>query len=435
MTLASSPVRAFRASLLHFLTHPREGKAAYEYFEDGVLIVRDGKVEQVGPATPLLQSLPAEVEVTHFPNCLISPGFIDTHTHFAQTQIIGSPAKDTLRWLEKFTFPAEERFSDFAHAKKIASFFLDELLRQGTTTASVFGTVHPESIEAFFEEAGHRDLRMICGKVLMDRNAPPTLTDTPESAYTDSKRLIEKWQGKHRLEYALTPRFAPTSTPEQLAQVKRLLNDYPTLLLQTHLSETPSEVAWVKSLFPKSRSYLDVYHSYGMCRPRSIFAHAIHLDSQDWSILADTGSSISFCPTSNLFLGSGLFRFSTALDHNISLGLGTDIGGGTSFSVLRTMSEAQKVCALQGQAFDALVGWYLATLGGATALGISDKIGNFSRGKEADFVVLNLAANPLMQLRLAEACSLEEKLFALMTLSETSTVKHTYVLGKEAYSA
>ena len=432
-------MKAFRADILHLLGDPgstltHETSEQIEYIEDGLLVVIDGLVSQLGPAKTLLKTLPADCEIIEYPDQLIIPGMIDTHVHYPQSDMIASYGEQLLTWLETYTFPTERQFSDAAHAHDVAGFFLDELLRNGTTTALVFGTVHPESIDAFFEEAQQRNLRMIAGKVLMDRNCPEYLQDTPESAYEDSKSLIKKWHGKDRLLYAVTPRFAPTSSDEQLAKAGQLLEEFPDVYLHTHVAENQDEVAWVRELFPESRSYLDVYQQHGLLKPRSVLAHCIHLDDEDKQCMADTGAAAAFCPTSNLFIGSGLFDYADLNQAGVRVGLGTDVGGGTSFSLLETSSEAYKVTQLLGKKLSAFQALYLATLSGAKALYLDDKIGNFEVGKEADFAVLNFTGTPLIERRTKHCRDLHEKLFSLMMLGDDRAVSATYVLGELAHS-
>ena len=431
-------MKAFRADILHLLGDPgatldHETSEQIEYIEDGLLVIKAGLVTELGAAKTLLKTLPADCEVIEYPNQLIIPGMIDTHVHYPQSDMIASYGEQLLTWLETYTFPTESQFSDPAHAKDVAGFFLDELLRNGTTTALVFGTVHPESIDAFFEEAQQRNLRMIAGKVLMDRNCPDYLQDTPESAYADSKALIEKWHGKDRLLYAVTPRFAPTSTNEQLAKAGQLLEEFPDVYLHTHVAENKDEVAWVRELFPESRSYLDVYHEYKLLRSRSVLAHCIHLDDEDKQCMVETGAAAAFCPTSNLFMGSGLFDYKDLKQHGVRVGLGTDVGGGNSFSLLETSSEAYKVTQMLGKKLSAFQQLYLATLSGAKALYLDDEIGNFEVGKEADFAVLNFAGTPLIKRRAKHCNDLHEKLFSLMMLGDDRAISATYVLGEIAH--
>jgi guanine deaminase len=428
----TSTQKAYRAAILHSLGDPAEVgmQASYEYFADGLLLVDNGKISAIGHASDLLATLDAAVEVIEYKDALITPGFIDTHIHLPQTGMVGSYGEQLLDWLNTYTFPCEKQFADPAHAAEVADIFLKELLRNGTTTALVFGSVHKESVEAFFQAAEKLDLRMIAGKVMMDRNAPDYLTDTPESGYADSKALIERWHGKGRLHYAVTPRFAPTSTPEQLTLAGQLLTEYPDLYMQTHISENLQEVEWVKALFPERSGYLDVYDHFKLLGQRSVFAHGVHLCDAECARLAETGSAISFCPTSNFFLGSGLFNLPMTEKHKVNVGMGTDVGGGTSFSILQTLNEAYKVMQLQGAKLSPFKSLYLATLGGARALRLENKIGSLQPGNEADFLVLDYHATPLLSYRLKQAKNIEETLFVLMTLGDDRTVQETYSAGQ-----
>jgi guanine deaminase len=423
-------IKAYRAAILHSLADPAVVgvEQSYEYFEDGILLIESGKITQVGAAAELLPKL-AGVEITEYRDALITPGFIDTHIHYPQTGMIASYGEQLLDWLNTYTFPTEQQFEDKAHASDVAAIFLKELLRNGTTTALVFGSVHPQSVDAFFEQASKLNLRMIAGKVLMDRNAPDYLTDTAESGYAESKALIERWHGKGRLHYAVTPRFAPTSTPEQLELAGKLLGEYPDLYMHTHLSENRKEIEWVKALFPERKGYLDVYDHHKLIGPRAVFAHGVHLCDDECRRLAETGSAVAFCPTSNLFLGSGLFDLNKLEAHGVRVGLGTDVGAGTSFSQLQSLNEAYKVMQLQGKKLDPFKSLYLATLGGANALYLDDKLGNFLPGKDADFVVLDYNATPLISYRMQQAKSLEERLFALTMLGDDRAVKETFAAG------
>ncbi|WP_263140997.1 guanine deaminase [Pseudomonas sp. RIT-PI-AD] len=430
----STSVKAYRAAILHSLADPADVgvERSYAYFEDGLLLVEDGRVVQVGEAAALLPGL-AGVEVVEYRDALITPGFIDTHIHYPQTGMVAAYGEQLLDWLNTYTFPTEARFADPAHAREVASLFLGELLRNGTTTALVFCSVHPQSVDAFFEAAQALDLRMIAGKVLMDRNAPDDLLDSAESGYAQSKALIERWHGKGRLHYAVTPRFAPTSTPEQLDLAGRLFHEYPDLYMHTHLSENLKEIEWVKALFPERSGYLDVYDHYRLIGPRAVFAHGVHLCDEECARLGDSGSAVAFCPTSNLFLGSGLFDLPKLQRHGVRVGLGTDIGAGTSFSQLQTLNEAYKVMQLQGKKLDPFQSLYLATLGGARALYLDQRIGNFEPGKDADFVVLDYRATPLLAYRLGQAKDLAEKLFALMLLGDDRAVKETFAAGRSVH--
>ena len=361
------------------------------------------------------------------------PGFIDAHVHFVQTDIIGSYGRRLLEWLEQYTFPAERAFADPQHAARVAEFFLSELLRNGTTCAVVLGSVHRASAEAIFAAAERRGMRLVAGKVMMDRNCPPELRDTAASAYSDSKALIEKWHGRGRLQYAITPRFAPTSTPEQLAAAGRLAREHPDAYVHTHLAENEEEVAWVRELFPEHRSYLDVYDACSLVRRRSVLAHSIWLDDRDRSRLAASGAAAVHCPTCNIVMGSGLFDLRRMTEAGVHTALGTDVGGGTSFSLFRVMDEAYKVAQLKQHVLSPLRAFYLATLGAARALDLDRKIGNFETGKEADFIALDLHATALLARRTALARTLADKLFLLMMLGDDRVIARTYVAGHLAH--
>lgn len=431
-----SEITAIRSSILHFIDDPAKVENiadSYQYWPDGLLVIENSHIKTLKSYEESDASLYAHIDDQR--GKLILPGFIDTHIHYPQTQMIAAYGEQLLEWLETYTFPTERMFHDKNHAKNIATFFINELLKNGTTSALVFCTVHPQSVDALFEEADKRNMRIIAGKVMMDRNAPEYLLDTAQSSYDDSKALIEKWHHHGRLQYAITPRFAPTSTPEQLAMAGKLKTEYPDVYVHTHLSENKSEVEWVSSLFPERENYFDVYQHFGLAGEKSVFAHSIHLTEDEWNSIAQTDSVIAFCPTSNLFLGSGLFNFGKAEQKGIRVGLGTDIGAGTSFSQLQTLNEAYKVVHLQGDKLSAFKGLYLATLGGARALSIADKVGNFIKGKEADFVILNWFATDLQKLHSLYSPNLEDRLFALLVLGDDRNVDATYVAGKRVYSA
>ncbi|WP_234856672.1 guanine deaminase [Acinetobacter junii] len=435
MTLAT-PITVVRGRFLdiqNIVSHASEIAEQVRYIEDGVLITEQGKIRWFGPWDAAQDHLPTDVEIQHYPEHLIIPGMIDTHIHFPQTEMVGAYGEQLLSWLNTYTFPTEIQFKDKAYAQEIANFFVNELLKNGTTTALVFCTVHPESVDALFEAAEQHQMRLIAGKVMMDRHAPEALYDSAESAYVDSKTLIQKWHGQGRALYAITPRFAPTSTPEQLERAGQLKAEFPDVYVHTHLSENKDEIAWVKDLFPHQNGYLDVYHHYGLTGQRSVFAHCVHLEDTEWKCMHDTNSAIAFCPTSNLFLGSGLFPLKKTWDQQVKVGLGTDIGAGTSFSLLQTVNEAYKVQQLQGDKLSAYESLYHATLGGAKALDLDDKLGNFTVGKEADFVVLDLKATALQQLRQSRAKSIEDSLFALFTMGDDRNIEATYIYGQKAY--
>ena len=430
-------VSAFRASILHCLTDPgsNAGEDSVEYIEDGMLVVTDGLVSEIVSAESLLDSLSADVEFTDLSGKLIIPGMIDCHVHYPQTDIIASYGEQLLDWLNKYAFPEEQKFVDAEYAGEIANVFADELLSNGTTTALVFSTVHPQSVDAMFNAAKQRNMRLLTGKVLMDRNCPEALRDTAETAYSQSRDLIEKWHGDGRLGYAITPRFAVTSTEAQLQAMGKLASEFPDVHIHTHLAENKTECKLVAAQFPWSRSYLDVYKRFGLIRERAVFAHALHLDHEDCHTMSEFGGAIAFCPTSNLFLGSGLFDLKTAEEAGIRVGVGTDVGGGTSFSMLKTLSEGYKVLHLQSQSLPPYKALYLATLGAARALHLDDRIGNFRVGKEADFTVLDSAASPATARRLACSNDIAEKLFALLMLGDDRSISATYLMGELAYSA
>lgn len=432
MSTAPDNVQAYRASLLHFHADPAFCHDAHAWHEDGLLVVEDGRVRAAGDHAALAHTLPAGVIPHDYRGHVITPGFIDTHLHFPQTDMIASPSEGLLPWLETYTFPTERRFDDPAHARATAEFFLDELLRCGTTTAVVYCTVHPQSVEAFFEASEARNLRMVAGKVLMDRHCPDFLRDL-EGSVGSSADLIEKWHKRGRQLYAITPRFAPTSTDAQLRATGELAKAYPDTFIQTHVSENRDECKWVGELHPQARSYLDVYERFGLMRPRALFGHCIWLDDEDFARMAATGSAAAVCPTSNLFLGSGLFDFDRADASRTLLSLGTDVGAGTSFSMLQTMNEAYKVARLKGSYLKAERMFYLATLGAARAMGLEGTIGSFAPGAEADFVVLDPKSTPLLARRTAQLESLEELLFALALLGDDRAIKATYSAGKQVH--
>jgi guanine deaminase len=427
---------AYRAALLHMLANPCEApsEAAFAYHPDGLLVVEDGHVAAFGAYTDIFPTLTADTGVTEFPGKLITPGFVDAHIHYPQTDVVAAWGSQLLDWLNTHTFPAEQAFADRAHAEEAADFFCDELLRNGTTSALVFGTVHKTSVEALFEAALARNMRLIAGKVLMDRHAPPGLTDTVETGRADTEALIRAWRGRGRLGYAVTPRFAVTSSDAQLAMAGEVAAAHPEVLVHTHMSENLDEIARVGELFPGSRDYLHVYARHGLVGPRSVFAHCVHTTDDAMRRMTAAGASAAFCPSSNLLLGSGLFSLKQACRCGVTVGLGTDIGAGASFSLLHMMGEAYKVGQLAGETLDPMHAFYLATLAGAKAMKIDDKVGNLAPGKEADFLILDLAATPLLARRTGGAAAIADKLFVLSILGDDRAVERTYLAGKLAHS-
>jgi guanine deaminase len=427
-------LRAIRGRLLTFLRAPTGAGDAQSYriIDDGIILVKDGKIEAVGPAAELTARLPAGMPVEHFADGLIMPGFIDPHIHFPQTQVIASYGTQLLEWLEKYTFVEEQKFADPQHAARNADFFLDELARNGTTTALAYCTAHPSSAEALFAAAHKRNAGMIAGNSVMNRNGPPGLLAPANTAIADSRDLIRRWHGTGRQLYAVTPRFAITSTDEQLAELGALLAEFPTVLMQTHLAENHNEIAAVKRLFPNDPSYTAVYARFGLLGPRSLMGHCIHLGKAEMALLRDTQSVAVFCPTSNLFIGSGLFDYDGLAAAGVRIALATDVGGGTSYSMLRTAAEAYKVMQLRGQNLPALAAFDLMTRGNAAALSLEKEIGTITPGAFADLVVLDARATPAMAHRMETVRTLEEELFVLMMLGDDRAVRQTYIAGEPA---
>jgi len=428
-----SNMKAFRASILHFTADPALSDKAHSWHEDGLLVVDQGRVIAAGDYDRLKDTLPPGTQVRDYRGKIIMPGFIDTHIHYPQTDMIASPAPGLLPWLDTYTFPTERQFKDPVHARGVADFFVKELLRCGTTTAMVYCTVHQESVDAFFGAAEVHNLRMAAGKVMMDRHCPDFLQDSAIIGARESEELIHRWHNKGRNMYALTPRFAPTSTEAQLAMCGELARAYPDTYIQTHVAENTDEVAWVKELFPEARSYLDVYDKFGLLRQRSMYAHCIWLDDEDRARMADTGAAVSMCATSNLFLGSGLFDFAAADRQQVALSLATDVGGGTSFSMLQTMNETYKVARMGGTYLPALRMFYMATLGGARSMQLEGTVGNFVAGAEADFIVVDPKATPLLERRTTRCNSLEELLFAVALLGDDRAIAATYAAGAQVH--
>ena len=431
---ANASLRSIRGRLLSFLRAPNGAGDAqsYRYIEDGIILVKDGRIELAGPAQELLPRLPPAIAVDHHADALIMPGFIDPHIHFPQTQVIASYGAQLLDWLEKYTFVEEQKFADPEHAARNAEFFLDELARNGTTTACAYCSAHPASAEALFSAAHRRGAGMIAGNAMMNRNGPKGLLEGSGDTIAASRNLIRRWHGTGRQRYAVTPRFAITSTDEQLAAAGALLKEFPTVLMQTHLDENQNEIATVKRLFPNDASYAAVYARFGLLGSRSLLGHCIHLDDAEVALLRDTDSVAVFCPTSNLFIGSGLFNYNRLAAARVRIALATDVGGGTSYSMLRTAAEAYKVLQLQGQNLPALAAFDLMTRANAAALGLTDEIGAIAPGAFADLVVLDTRATPAMAHRMEVVRDLEEELFVLMTLGDDRAVRQTYIAGRPA---
>jgi guanine deaminase len=430
-------MKAYRAAILRFAD---DRTALYE--EDGLLVVGPNllgqqTVQAVGPYRSLAAQYPG-VPVEHLPGRILAPGFVDMHIHYPQTDIIGSPADGLLPWLENYTFPAEKRFAATDHAAEVAAFFIAELLRNGVTTALAFATSHPASVDALFAEAQKNSLRLITGKVLQDQNSPDGVRDDTVQSLVDTEALIQRWHGVDRLGYAITPRFVPTSSAAQLRGAGELAAQYPDVWLQSHVAENLGEIAWVRSLYPDARSYLAVYEAFGLLRPRAVYAHCIHFDDTDRALMRDTGTVAAVSPTSNLFLGSGFFDYAGADRAGFGYGLASDVGGGTSFSPFHTMRAAYYVgrTALEGlQTKPGLsLGpqnlWWQHTAGAAKALGLGGVVGNLAVGCEADFIVLNPRATPLLARKTAQVQSLDELLFALIILGDDRVVERTLISHK-----
>jgi guanine deaminase len=428
-------MQAFRAALLRFAD---DGSALYD--EDGLLVIgpdaNGQKVVRAAGAYSALRGNFPGVAIEHLPGKILAPGFIDLHVHFPQTDVIGSPAEGLLPWLENYTFPHEARFSDPAYARALATVFLDELQRNGVTTALAFCTSHPHSVDALMEEAERRRLRLIAGKVLQDRHSPDGVRDETEQSLIDTEALIRRWHQRGRLGYAITPRFAPSCSEAQLRGAGELAARYPDTWIQSHVAENKDEVRWARELFPASRSYLSVYQDFGLMRERAIYAHCIHFDDADRALMRDTGAAAAVSPTSNLFLGSGFFDYEGARRIGFKHGLASDVGGGTSFCPFHTMLAAYYV-AREGQTKPGLSLspqdlWWQHTAGAARALGLEGVVGNLQPGCEADFVLLNPRATPLLARKTAHARDLDELLFSLIVLADDRAVERVVVAGAPA---
>ncbi|RJE80231.1 guanine deaminase [Paracoccus sp. JM45] len=421
-----------RGRVLDFHADPAESDDNHRFWEDGAIVVQDGKIMAVGDYADLAR--PDLPETDHRPN-LILPGFIDPHLHFPQVQVIASWGAQLLDWLNTYTFPEEARFADPDHATRMAGLFLDQLTAHGTTSAVAFCSVHKTSADALFAAAHDRNMAMVAGKVMMDRNAPDAVLDTPQQGYDDSKALIGDWHGKGRQRYAITPRFAITSTPKQLAATGQLAQEHPDCHIQTHLSENRDEIDFTLSLYPKARDYLDIYEQNGLLSDKLLLGHSIHLEPREIARMAETGSRAVFCPTSNLFLGSGLFDEAGLRQAGIVSGIASDIGGGTSYSMLQTLNEGYKVLQMRGQKLHPLTAFHWATRGNAVALRMQDSIGTLAVGSDADLVVLDARATSAMELRMERAETLAEELFILQIMGDDRAVAQTYVAGRPCKSA
>lgn len=430
-------MHALRGPSLTFRGDPRsdgvESAAVYE--SDALILIDSGRIAAFGAYSTLAKQIPPGTEIARVGGGLILPGFVDCHTHYPQTGIVGAYGSGLLDWLEAHTFPAEEAFSDEAVCRRTASLFLDECLRHGTTTAAVYGTVHEHSIDAFFAEAECRNLCMVAGNPLMDRNAPASMLVSVDDAVARSARLIGRWHGRGRCRYAVTPRYAPGCSPALLKAAATLWAIRDGIVLQSHLAETVEEVAWARKLFPKARSYFDVYERHGLAGPRAIYGHGIHLSEDERQRLFATGTALAHCPTSNAFLGSGRFDVGKAkrAKRPVKVGLATDIGAGTTFSMLRTMGAAYETARLAGADLAPAEALYLATRGSAEALGLGHRIGSLAPGHDADLVVLDLASTPLIAARTARSRDIWESLFVQMFLADDRAVRQVYVAGALAH--
>ncbi len=426
--------RLIRGRALSFNRAPEHADdfGSFDYHEDGAVLVRDGLIVASGDYPDIAGQASDGCPVDdHRPN-LILPGLIDPHIHYPQAQVIGSWGNQLLDWLNNYAFVEEQKFADRRHCDVIAGRFFDELIRHGTTTAVAYCSVHKASAEAFFCEADRRGMRMIGGKVMMDRNAPEGLRDTPQSGYDDTRSLIEHWHGRDRCLYAITPRFAITSSPEQMEMASTLIREHPDCFVQTHLSENADEIAFARKLYPDAPDYTGIYEHYGLLGPKSLFGHSIHLSARERAVMAESGSVAVFCPTSNLFLGSGLFDMDGLSADGVRSAIATDIGGGTSYSMLKTLDEAYKVLQLRGQKLTPLKSFYLMTRGNAEALGLAGKIGSLDAGSEADIIVLDSRATPAMAMRMETVQTLAEELFVLQTMGDDRAVAETYIAGSAA---
>ena len=425
-------MKIYRARVFTPVSDPftTEVSASYRWFDDGYLAINDGRIESLGEWT----KRPAGDVIDLGRETLISPGFVDTHLHAPQLEMIGSYGGHLLEWLNRYTFPTEGKFSDAAHARRVAKALFDELLRNGTLTALIFSTIHREATDIFFQEAERRGFRGIIGKTMMDRNAPDFLLEKADDSYRESRELLTKWHNTGLLRYAITPRFAPTSTPELLEAAGSLKEEFPDAYVHTHISENRNEVTWVQELFPEAE-YADVYDSYGLLDSKTVLAHGVHLTEEELFLLSKRGARISHCPNSNLFLGSGLFPLHRVLGSGVTVGLGSDIGAGTTPSMFTAMADAYKVQQVQSVSLSPFQLWYLATLGGAKALSLDAETGSLESGKSADFLMLDLKATPLVAMRSERASSIEDLLAGLIFMGDDRAVNKAFIAGREVWSA
>ena len=427
-TDVDSPL-ALKGRILTFNDSPDN----YDYWETGCVLIEGGFITSVGDASSV--DVPNDAHIIDHGEDLILPGFVDGHVHYPQMNVIASFGAKLIDWLNTFTFPEEAKFSDKSYASATAKFFLSEALRNGYTTSAVFCTIHPQSVEAFFTEAERLGLRMIAGKVLMDRHAPKSLLDTAQTSYDQSKELIDKWHNKNRALYAITPRFAPTSTPEQLEVSGALYRESEGVYVQSHVSENVDEISWVAELFPQATSYLDVYNGFDLLGPRTLYGHGVHFSDADIEMVKDTDTSIIHCPTSNLFLGSGLFDYQKFKGVGARVALGTDVGGGTSLSPFATMKAAYEIAQFRNYSLTPFEAFYLLTLGGAEALHLGDKIGRIAPGYEADLTVINLKSTEIISKRMKQSNELAEILFSQIIMADDRAIRTTYANGKQVYKS
>lgn len=432
-------IQIYRGEIFYFIASPLERPESYVYYPEGALVVVEGKVLEAAPWHEIAERYPA-AEVTDYSGRILMPGLIDSHVHFPQTEIIGMYGRQLLDWLNEYVFPTEETFSSPEVAERVARLFIGELFRNGTTSCMAYASVYPESVDTLFSVASEYNMRMITGKIMMNRNAPERLTDTVDSGYKDSRRLLVDWHGKGRNHYVITPRFAITSTVDQLESAARLHREFPDTYIQTHLSENRGEIESILALYPDCRDYLEVYERAGLLTDRSVFGHCIHLSESECERMAAAGATIAHCPTSNLFLGSGLFDMQRINGYPVQTVLATDVGAGTSFSMWKTMGESYKVQQLNGYAASSLELLYSCTLGAARALKLDHEQGNFEKGKDADFIVVDYASTPIQAarteyLRRNGKDTLENKLFGLQTQGDDRAIEATYVMGKKVYAS